>query len=244
MRFLLLLLPFLLNFCTLPTSRQAGLRFSTERSPIPDSLVWREIGFAKELINQKDKLVVISGGDRPIPLEDWDAFRPSFPWKKNIARNLLFNRTAFFRSPNTSRDCQGKDCIRQVEYQAYTWIALAEPVSVDFIPKKTDIFKPEKGHVVIKTIKKCQAVYFEGEIYELTDNQGNYYVMHAYETHAPDTTAVLPPGWTLKKKVLDEPLIVSPFGGGDDCYFNILGDHLGQGYHQYKFADAFYPPAQ
>ena len=40
---------------------------------------------------------------------------------------------------------------------------------------------------------------------------------------------------------LKEPLIISPFGGGNECYFNIVGDHLGQGYHQYIFADKFYP---
>ena len=40
---------------------------------------------------------------------------------------------------------------------------------------------------------------------------------------------------------LKEPLIISPFGGGNECYFNIVGDHLGQGYHQYIFASKFYP---
>jgi hypothetical protein len=52
----------------------------------------------------------------------------------------------------------------------------------------------------------------------------------------------LPSGWTLKKINLKEPLIISPFGGGNECYFNIVGDHLGQGYHQYIFASKFYPP--
>ena len=65
--------------------------------------------------------------------------------------------------------------------------------------------------------------------------------MHATETGEPSLDVVLPEGWTLKKVVLQEPLIVSPFGGGNDCYFNIVGDHLGQGYHQYIFADKTYP---
>ena len=48
---------------------------------------------------------------------------------------------------------------------------------VEFVPGKTDIIKPEKGYVAIKTIQKCQAIYFENFIYQLTDNQGNYYAV-------------------------------------------------------------------
>jgi hypothetical protein len=40
---------------------------------------------------------------------------------------------------------------------------------------------------------------------------------------------------------LKEPLIVVPFGEEGDCYFNIVGDHLGQGYHQYQYAGDYYP---
>lgn len=227
--------------CSLPTSKEIGLKFSTEKSKLPDSLKWREIGFAKEIINQKDKIVVISGGDNPIPLNKWDAFKPTFPWTKNIDRHLLFKKTSFYRSPDTDVNCKDKDCIKQREYKGYTWVDLAQPVAVDYVGGKTDMLKPEKGHLVVKTIKKCQAVFFQDTIYQLTDNKGNFYVMHATETGEPNLDAVLPEGWTLKKVVLQEPLIVSPFGGGNDCYFNILGDHLGQGYHQYIFEDKTYP---
>jgi hypothetical protein len=232
---------FLFQSCSvLPDSAQYGLKFSTEKSTLPDSLVWRKIGFAKELINQKEMIVVIGGGRNPIPMDKWDDFKPRFPYKKNIDRNLLFQQTAFYRSPNISADCKGDDCITQRDYMGYTWVELAQPVCVDFIPDKTDMLKPEKGHLVIKTIKKCQATLFTDSIYQLTDNKGNFYVMHAYESEKPDTTAILPSGWSLKKVMLQEPLIVSPFGGGD-CYYNIVGDHLGQGYHQYIFADKVYP---
>jgi len=36
-------------------------------------------------------------------------------------------------------------------------------------------------------------------------------------------------------------LVVIPFGEKEDCYFNIIGDHLGQGYHQYQYSSGFYP---
>jgi hypothetical protein len=68
--------------------------------------------------------------------------------------------------------------------------------------------------------------------------------MHATETGKADTTATLPSGWTLKKLILKEPLSISPFGGGNECYYNIVGDNLGQGYHQYIFSDKFYPTSE
>ena len=45
----------------------------------------------------------------------------------------------------------------------------------------------------------------------------------------------------MRQVKLKEPLIVLPFGDKEDCYFNIVGDHLGQGFHQYKYADEYFP---
>lgn len=232
---------FTFQFCGLKTSKKVGLHFSTEKSKLPDTLHWKKIGFAKELINQKEKLVVISGGKNPIPLNKWDEFNPSFPYSKNIDRHLLFLQTAFYRSPYTDVNCKDTDCIKQREYKNYTWVELAKPICVDYVGGETDMLKPEIGHLVIKTIQKCQTILFTDSIFQLTDNNGNYYVMHATETGKPDTAVILPKGWTLKKVILKEPLIISPFGGGNECYYNIVGDNLGQGYHQYIFADTVYP---
>jgi len=237
-----LILAIFLYACSLPTAKQAELLFPTAPSvEVSDGVEWQEIGFARELLNQREQMVVISGGTNPIPPEAWADFKPKFPWAKNIDRHLLFQKTALLRSPGVPADCKGDDCLTIREYQGYTWVELADPVAVDYIPAKTDMLKPEPGHLVIKTIQKCQLVYFEEHIYQLTDNKGNFYAMHATEATAPDTTAVLPDGWTLRKVALDEPLILAPFGNKNDCYYNILGDHLGQGYHQYIFADSVYP---
>lgn len=237
-----LTLAVLLHACSLPTAKQAGLQFPTTPAfEVSDNIEWQEIGFAKELLNQHEKTVVISGGTNPIPLEAWEDFKPKFPWAKNIDRNLRFQKTALLRSPGVPSDCAGDDCLTIREYQGYTWVELADPVAVDYIPAKTDMLKPDPGHLVIKTIQKCQLVYFEDHIYQLTDNKGNFYAMHATEAAAPDTTVVLPTGWTLRRVALDEPLILVPFGNEGDCYYNILGDHLGQGYHQYIFANPVYP---
>jgi hypothetical protein len=231
----------LFNSCGIKTAKEIGLHFSTEKSKLPDTLNWKKIGFAKELLNQKEMVVVISGGTNPIPLEKWNEFKPSFPYKKNIDRHLLFQQTAFYRSPNTDVNCKNADCIKQRKYKKYTWVEIAKPICVDYVGGKTDILKPEKEHLVIKTIQKCQTVLFTDSIFQLTDNKGNFYAMHATETEKADTTAAFPNGWSLKKVMLKEPLIISPFGGGNECYYNIVGDNLGQGYHQYIFADAIYP---
>ena len=118
---------------------------------------------------------------------------------------------------------------------------MAQPIAVDYIPDKTDFLKPESGHLTIKTIKKCQFINFGNEIYQMTDNNGNNYVMHATETGKPNLNVTLPDGWTVKKVLLKEPLILSPFGSSDECYYNVVGDHLGQGYHQYFYASETYP---
>lgn len=237
-----ILMVFLIHSCGIKTAKEVQLKFSTEKSKLPEILNWNKIGFAKELINQKEMIVVISGGTNPIPLDKWDEFKPTLPYRKNLDRHLLFQQTAFYRSPNTDVNCKETNCIKQREYKNYTWVEMAKPICIDFVGGKTDILKPEKGHLVIKTIQKCQTVMFTESIFQLSDNKGNFYAMHATETEKPDTTVSLPLGWTIKQVFLEEPLIISPFGGGNECYYNIVGDHLGQGYHQYIFADSVYPP--
>ena len=237
-----ILMVFLIHSCGIKTAKEVQLKFSTEKSKLPESLNWNKIGFAKELINQKEMIVVISGGTNPIPLDKWNEFKPTLPYRKNLDRHLLFQQTAFYRSPNTDVNCKEANCIKQREYKNYTWVEMAKPICIDFVGGKTDMLKPEKGHLVIKTIQKCQTVMFTESIFQLSDNKGNFYAMHATETEKPDTSVSLPLGWTIKQVFLKEPLIISPFGGGNECYYNIVGDHLGQGYHQYIFADSVYPP--
>ncbi len=121
----------LFQSCGLKTAKEVGLHFSTEKSKLPDTLNWKKIGFAKEIINQKELIVVISGGSNPIPLDKWDAFKPTFPYTKNIDRHLLFQKTAFYRSPNTEVNCKDTDYIKQRKYKNYTWVEMAKPESTE-----------------------------------------------------------------------------------------------------------------
>ena len=165
------------NDFLLPRCQKTKTKFLTIKSETPASINYMSIGFAKEIVNIYEKVVVISGGSKAIQISDWKSFSPFFPWQKNIDRNLLFKKTAFLRSPGIDVNCQGSNCIKQREYKGYTWVEIAKPVCVEYVPGMTNIIKPEKGHVVIKTIIKCQVVYFENYIYQLTDNQGNFFVV-------------------------------------------------------------------
>ena len=226
----------------LPSTKEAGISFPTMPSVDADQeFEWEAIGTAKEMVNASELKVVMSGGVNPVTAEEWPTFKATLPWVKNIDRNILFTKTALLRSPYASENCTGADCFDVIEYKGHTWLELAKPLAIDYIPDETDTKKPEAGHVVIKTIKKCQVIYFEDFIYQLSDGKGNYYVMHASESKKPSLDAQHPKGWTLKKIAVEEPLVVVPFGGEGDCYFNILGDNLGQGYHQYIFAGDTYP---
>ena len=237
-----ILFSIILSSCSFPTTKQTEIKYLTKPAfQVPVDIEWREVEKAKELININEKIVIISGGSNPLPFNQWEKLNVLFPWKKNIERHILINKTALIRSPDASSNCKGTYCLIERDYRGYSWIELAQPLAVDFIPSKTNILKPEKGYLVVKIIKKCQILCFENEIYQLTDNQGNFYVMHATETVEPNLDVILPKGWTLKKVNLKEPLVILPFGKGEDCYFNIVGDHLGQGYHQYKYSNAYYP---
>jgi hypothetical protein len=225
---------------SLPTAVQAGLRFDTKPEAIPANIEWTNIGKAHELINIKELVVVVGGGTNQISDADWEKYQPPLPWMKNIERNLLFTDTFFIRSPSAPEDATGEKRSIVREISGYTWIELAQPVAVDFVPaaQKTDIVKPAAGHLAIKTIRKPQILRFTGSIYQLTDGRGNFYAMHATETGTPSLDVALPAGWTLRKSDLAEPLVIAPSQGG---YYNIVGDCLGQGYHQYIFAGSTYP---
>lgn len=219
-----------------PTSEEAGIRYKTTPAyKITGDEEWEDISFAKELINIKEKMVVVNYGENQIPMSEWDKLESGLIWKKNLNRNTLFTETAFLGSPNSK---MGEIAIR--EYKGYTWAELAQPMAVDRLPKDKDM-QPDEGPLVVKVTKKKQLINFGKEIYQLTDNKGNYYAMHATATGEVNLDVVLPEGWTLRKVTLEEPLITVPFGEGEDAYYNILGDYLGQGYHQYKYASEYYP---
>jgi len=225
---------------SMPTAREAGISFATRAVPVPTDLDWSVRSQAHELINMKDLVVVVSGGTDPMTDAQWSAYKPLLPWVKNIERNLLFDGSFFIRSPYASEDATGAGRYTFRTIAGHTWVELAQPVAIDFIPagQEVDMVKSAPGHLVVKTIRKPQVLRWSGSIYRLTDNRGNFYVMHATEAREPSLDVDLPEGWSLERVRLDSPLVITPSAGG---FYNIVGDCLGQGYHQYIFAGDYYP---
>jgi hypothetical protein len=127
----------------------------------------------------------------------------------------------------------------------YTWLKLTTVIGQDCFPDASGCSgdRVEPGYVSITTIAKCHQIRYDGPlIYELSDGQGNRYVMHATATGTPDIEGVeLPAGWTVSARTIDEPLELLPFGGETDCYYNIVRDNLVQSYHQFAYAADLYP---
>lgn len=225
----------------------SGISYPTTPAlEVPANIQWSVPALAKEITNNDNHITYLGAGLQAMPDNVWDTCEFDVPWSKNIDRFLQIDSTAFLRSPSALSNCQGISCFTQMQYLGYSWIELAQTVAGDYVPCLSDEIdlgprEVPEGHFEFLTIKKCQVLQFTYEIYQLSDNQGNYYVMHATENGAPTTNVSLPDGWTLELVSLNEPLIITPFGNEGDCYFNILVDHLGQGYHQYIYADDVYP---
>lgn len=227
-------------------------RYTTVQSTMPDNptcVGMSEEGprIAKEIINLETDVIYIGGGTKPIPDDIWPAFSFRLPILKNSTRNLLFDESCFYRSPGVPADCEGIDeCFIEEELVGYSWVRLTTLEGQTCLPDPSgcsgDVVKP--GYVSISTIAKCQRIVFEGPIiYEMTDDKANKYVMHATGDGIPKTTEqTLPEGWSVVERTIDEPLVLLPFGGGDECYYNIVRDNLVQSYHQYVYTDLQYPP--
>ena len=199
-------------------------------------------GLAIELIDLENDKVYLAGGSNPITIEEWENTAVRFPHMKNSKRFLLFDDTCLYRSPNIAPTCQGEACAEFVEHYDHTWFVLSDVAGQTCYPDadgcQSDVVNP--GYVSLTVIDKCQEITFLGSIYELVDNRGNRYVMHATDDGTPDTTGVsLPEGWSLAEVALDEPLTIEPRGEGH-CYYNIVRDNTLQSYHQYLFVDEIF----
>jgi hypothetical protein len=202
-------------------------------------------GVAKEILNLETDDIYVAGGANAIPDDVWAETNFRIPIFKNSTRNLLFEGSCFFRSPDAEATCSGDACFTLEEISGYTWLKLTTVAGQECFPDadgcRGDVVEP--GYVSINTIAKCHYITYDGPvIYELSDGQGNLYVMHATATGTPDTEGpTLPDGWTLTERAIDEPLELLPFGGGNDCYYNVVRDNLVQSYHQYAYGGERYP---
>lgn len=203
-----------------------------------------EGGVAKEVLDLSSGIIFVAGGENPISDVDWQAANIGFPYQKNTTRYLLFTDSCFFASPDAPASCVGDACFTRREYLGHTWLNLSELMMVRCAPEplvgcSNDGVQPK--HLSINVTSKCHQITFTGEIYDLSDGKGNRYVMHATADGNPTTEVELPDGWTLQKRTLSDPFVISPNGDNNGCYYNIVRDHKLQSYHQYAFASAQFP---
>ncbi|MEZ4868306.1 MAG: hypothetical protein R3C14_43660 [Caldilineaceae bacterium] len=232
-----------------PTSAEAGVSFETVASVRPEgstcvNKAGEQEGIAKEMISTEDFVVSLAYGNNPISDAAWADYTPSSPYRKNLNRDTLFSDHCFYRSPDAPVGCAGESCSIMREVDGYTWMELSAVVSQDCFANEGASCSPsgvDAGAISVTVTRKCHQIIYTDEIYQLADPAGNLYVMHATATGTPDLNPALPDGWTLQRMELDAPLEILPFGGGDNCYHNVLRDNLGQGYHQYVFAADHYP---
>jgi hypothetical protein len=238
----------LLGGCAeLPTAREADVSFPTVESSWPAGTVCLNSptpsGIAKEVLVGSTRTVIIAGGAAPISNEAWASFSPGFGNQKNSDRHLLFSRSCYARSPSRPASCVADGCREIVDLGGHTWVELARIEAADCLPfaSSCDGTTPRPGALLAVVIQKCHELIFEGTVLMLRGPGGERAVMHATADGRPTTEVTLPAGWTLTTEALASPLVVHPFGGGDDCSYTILRDHRQQSYHQIAFAAATYP---
>jgi len=231
----------------IPTSTEANVSYSTETSAWSSDVeclnpATRQ-GPAKEVLDGRRRTVVIAGGPRPISDAAWADYDPSLGHVKNSDRHLLFTRSCFSRSPGAPADCTGDECRAIVEIDGYTWVDLSKVEAADCLPSPRDCdgTTAKPGGLVVVVTRKCHELVFEGEAYFLRGPRGERAVMHATADGHPTTDVALPPGWSLTKEPLDAPLVVHPFGGGSECFYNVIRDHEQQAYHQIDYPGDRYP---
>lgn len=234
---------------SLTALKPLGISYATVKTMMPTGTICAgsgddSTGVAKEIINLESDVVYVAGGTNPIPDEVWIDVSFRLPLLKNSTRNLLFEGSCFFRSPDAPADCEGAACLNVAEISSYTWLALTRIAGQSCFPDVGGCAgdRVDPGYVSINTLAKCHRLVYEGRsIYELSDGDGNRYVMHATATGTPDLDPALPTDWTLREREIGEPLELLPFGGGNNCFYNVIRDNLAQSYHQYVYAGAQYP---
>lgn len=230
---------------SIPTAAEAKLTYDTVESPWPQAptcLNSEGVTVAKEVLYGKTRTVVIAGGANAIPDDKWAAYTPSLGNQKNSDRFLEFKRSCFSRSPGKPASCTGDDCRDVIELDGYSWVGLSKIEAVDCVGAtgcRGTAANP--GALLFVVTRKCHELFFENEAWFLDGPNGERAVLHATANGTVKPDVQLPSGWTLKKETLATPLVLHPFGGGDECFYNIIRDHELQSYHQFKYAKPQYP---
>ncbi len=235
-----------LGCAAIPSAADAKISYETVESSWPAQTVCLNktgVTVAKEVLNGSLKTVVIAGGPSPISDDAWPKYTPGLGNTKNSDRHLLFTKSCFSRSPSKSADCQGDACSDVITMDGYSWIGLSKIEAADCVPSASacDGTTAKPGGLLFVVTRKCHELVFENEAFFLSGPNGERAVMHATADGNPTVDVRLPAGWKLEKQPLATPLVVHPFGGGNECLYNVIRDHKLQSYHQLAYAGPRYP---
>lgn len=195
-----------------------------------------DLSIAKEVIDTSTGIVYIAGAGQPIPDAAWPDYSPPAGMLKNTTRHLLFDDACYARSFSAPADCEGEACLSVRMIDGFSWVALARAAGRLCLPDPRGCTRVhgKPGNLRATQLVKCHLMEFRDEIYELSDPTGNRFVMHATGAPLPTTDVPLPPGWSLSKKRLRQPLVIEP-RTSTGCEYTLVRDALDQSYHQYTF---------
>jgi hypothetical protein len=213
-------------------------------------------------------LVYLAGGTNPIDAAEWEDYKPPPGYEKNTTRNVQFNSSTFFSSPNSTEFT----CITTSD--GYTWEYIAATVSSIWPFNPADYPgesyssgyqaaalepTPRPGTIKWTDNTKNQEITWDArtsdgqpiERYFIKDPWGNVFIMNASgvtdaaEVRSNFLSAVLPPGWTKSIGCLKRNLTTLPAYNADGTSnYNFFRDSADDSFQQISWGKLGWGTAQ
>lgn len=241
---------------------QAALRMTCGKSVPGYKCVNSKEAEALEVKTVIQNVVYASSGDKPMSQDEFAALPPQVgQWQLNTPRGLLFD-SCFWRSVSKKPQCRqrlAKDPMACVWIRTIpqlgntTWLEMAGNLCGELYPatnSSSTLGASPSGTVTVAVIDKCQNMTWTSkEVWTLTDEWANTYIMHASGamdeagTDAAVKAAVYPKGWSAKKVKLDpNPFTIWPYYTDDGrCLYTIIRDSTDNSWHQIGCSSATRP---
>ena len=212
--------------------------------------------------------VYLADGSNPITAQEWADYVPPPGYVKNSSRNIQFNSSTFFSSPDSTANSY------ITTSDGYTWLYICATVSSMWPFNPADYpgkdygsgyeaaaleLTPPAGTIKWTANTKNQEVTFDArtsegkpiERYFITDPWGDRFIMYASgETDPADVrrnflSAVLPPGWTKSIGHLKRNLTTLPAESTDGgTNYNIFRDSADDSFQQISWGKLGWGTAQ
>ncbi len=210
-------------------------------------------------------LVYLSGGSNPIDGEQWESYDPPPGYIKNTPRNLQFNSSTFFSSPDSTANTY------ITTSDGYTWEYIARTVSSvwPFDPDRSPYSSgyqaaaldttPPPGAIKWTANTKNQEITWYArnsdgqpiQRYFITDPWGDRFIMQASgvidesDVRNNFLSAVLPPEWKKSIGYLKRNLTTLPAYSADGtANYNLFRDSADDSFQQISWSERGWGTAQ